>query len=223
MKATLFFILFLCTIVTQSIYAQVINWNSAEESKHIFNVSTGWDNGVSFSAGYAYQFKLEMPFLINANFSIPSGEKLLDDFKTKIGGQLVVLNKENFKGSLALTGIFRRFENPLVRLVNFGSEMKGTIGYYRSRYFVAGEIGFDKAIVTHFKHSALFKEHVYSEVTNGWYEPATGGNFNYGIQTSYTFNRYDVTLNIGKVVTQDFKTTPLIPYYLMLGFNYRLE
>ena len=29
-----------------------------------------------------------------------------------------------------------------------------TAGYYQRKWFVAGEAGFDKAIVTHFKHSA---------------------------------------------------------------------
>ena len=38
-------------------------------------------------------------------------------------------------------------------LLNFGSDMSGIIGYYRAHFFVAGEAGFDKAIVTHFKHS----------------------------------------------------------------------
>jgi hypothetical protein len=200
-----------------------MNWKALGESKHIVNVGFGWDHSLSYSIGYAYQFKFKKPLILNANFSIPSGDNLVDDFKTKIGGQLVVLNNENLKGSVSLHGIFRRYENPLVRLVNFGSEMKGVFGYYKTNYFVAGEFGFDKAIVTHFKHSELFKDNVYAEVTDGWHQPSTGGNFNYGIQTGYSFSRYDLTLNIGKVVTQDFKTAPLIPFYFMLGFNYKLK
>ena len=61
-------------------------------------------------------------------------------------------------------------------LANFGSDLSSTIGYYKPKWFVATEVGFDKAIVTHFKHSDLFKEH-FPDVKDGWYEPATGGNF----------------------------------------------
>lgn len=147
----------------------------------------------------------------------------MDDFKTKIGGEVLILNKSNLKGSISVNGIYRSYENPLVRLQNFGSELKGTFGYYEPKWFVAGEVGFDKAIVTHFKHSETYKETIFADVKDGWYEPATGGNFMYGIQTGYSFNKSDITFNIGMVTTQDFKTTPLIPYYLMLGYNHRIN
>jgi len=204
-------------------YAQTINWNSLNATKHIIGLGIGMDYSLAYSVGYVYKLNSKMPIVLNANFSIPAGENLLDDFKAKIGGQFLLLNKSNFKGSITLNGIYRRYENSLVRLQNFGSEMKGVYGYYKPKWFVAGEFGFDKAIVTHFKHSQVFKETIYEDVKDGWYEPATGGNFLYGIQTGYSFMKSDLMLNIGKITTQDFKTTPLIPYYLMLGFNYRID
>jgi hypothetical protein len=224
MKTIKVLIVFILAIfIYQKATAQTINWNALEDSKHIVNVGVGWDYSVSYSLGYAHHLKTKMPLVLSANFSIPSGERLLDDFKTKIGGQILLLNKTNFKGILGLNGIYRRYENPLVRMQNFGSELKGTFGYYKSKWFVAGELGFDKAIVTHFKHSELFKETIFSDVKDGWYEPATGGNFQYGIQTGFSFSKSDITLNIGMVTTQDFKTTPLIPYYLIFGYNYRID
>lgn len=224
MKATRILIAFILTFfIYQKGMTQTVNWNAIEETKHIITVGVGWDYSVSYSLGYAYQLKTKVPIMLTTNFSIPSGEKLLDDFKTKIGGQILLLNKSNLKGSITFNGIYRRYENPLVRMQNFGSELKGTFGYYKPKWFVAGEFGFDKAIVTHFKHSKTFKETIFSDVKDGWYEPSTGGNFMYGIQTGYSFNKSDVTLNIGMVTTQDFKTTPLIPYYLMLGYNYRIN
>lgn len=206
----------------QPIGAQTLNWNSLDNSKHILNVGMGWDHSLSFSAGYAYKVSSTRPLFLHANFSIPSGEKILDDFKLKFGGQAVILTTGNFNGSVTINGILRRYENPLVRLVNFGAEMKGTFGYFKPKWFFAGEIGFDKAAVTHFKHSEFYRETLFSAVKDGWFEPATGGNFNYGLQTGYSFKKCDITLNISKVLTQDFKTTPLIPYHLIMGFNYRL-
>jgi len=203
--------------------AQTVNWIALEDTKHIITAGIGWDYSVSYSLGYAYQLKTKVPIMLTTNFSIPSGERLLDDFKTKIGGQILLLNKSNLKGGIAFNGIYRIYENPLVRVQNFGSDLKGTFGYYKPKWFVAGEVGFDKAIVTHFKYSETFKETIFADVRDGWYEPSTGGNFQYGIQTGYSFNQSDITFNIGMVTTQDFKTTPLIPYYLMFGYNLRLN
>ncbi|WP_236979639.1 hypothetical protein [Membranihabitans maritimus] len=203
--------------------AQTLNWNALQDSKHIIIAGIGWDYSISYSLGYAYQLKTKVPIVLTTNFSTPSGEKLLDDFKTKIGGQILILNEPNLKGSIALNGIHRRYENPLVRLQNVGSELKGTLGYYKPKWFVAGEVVFDNAIVTYFKHSETFKESIFTDVKDGWYEPSTEGNFQYGIQTGYSFNKSDITLNIGMITTQDFKTTPLIPYYLMLGYNHRIN
>lgn len=203
--------------------AQTINWNASGNDRHIISAGIGWDYSLSFDLGYGYQIKSKVPIILTGNFSIPAGEKMLDDFKTKIGGQLVLLNKSNLKGSITWQGIYRSYENPLVRLQNFGSELKGAFGYFKPKWFVAGEAGFDKAIVTYFRHSETFKETIFPEVEDGWYEPATGGNFHYGIQTGYSFKNSDITLNIGRVVTQDFRTTPLIPYYLKLGYNRRIN
>lgn len=220
-KTLMFAIILFC--IYQKGNAQTVNWNALENSKHIITAGIGWDYSVSYSLGYAHQVKAKVPLLLTTSFSIPSGEHLLDDFKTKIGVQVVLLNKTNLKGSIILNGIYRRYENPLVRLQNFGSEIKGTFGYYKPTWFVAGEVGFDKAIATHFKHSESFKETIFQDVKDGWYEPATGGNFLYGLQTGYSFKKSDITLNIGMVTTQDFKSTPLIPYYLMLGYNFKID
>lgn len=224
MKAIRILIAFIVPFfIYQKGMAQTVNWIELKDTKHIMTAGIGWDYSVSYYLGYAYQLKTKVPIMLTTNFSIPSGERLLDDYKTKIGGQILLLNKSNLKGSIAFNGIYRRYENPLSKLQNFGSELKGTFGYYKPKWFVAGEVGFDIAIVTHFNHSETFKETIFADVRDGWYEPFTGGNFQYGIQIGYSFNQSDITFNIGMVTTQDFKTTPLIPYYLMLGYNLRLN
>jgi hypothetical protein len=220
-KITILLLVFLSFL--SNTYSQTLNFSSLDSTRHIANVGIGLDYSLSYSLGYAHKLNSKKPIILHANISIPSGKNLLDDFKTKIGGQIVLLNKSNLKGSITLNGLYRRYENPLVRLQNFGSEIKGIFGYYKPKWFVAGEVGFDKAIVTHFKHSQIFKEVVYQDVKDGWYEPATGGNFHYGLQAGYSFKESDLTLNIGRVTTQDFNTTPLIPYYLMFGYNYKIK
>jgi len=152
------------------------------------------------------------------DLSIPSGDKLVDDFKTKIGGYFRLYQVRNFQFSAKIMGVFRRYENLSARLLNFGSDMGIVAGYYQRKWFLAGEAGFDKAIVTHFKHSALYKES-FPGVQDGWYEPATGGNFYFGLQTGLSLKRNDLYLKAGKILTQDFNASPMAPFYLQFGYN----
>jgi hypothetical protein len=203
-----------------SVNAQTINWASLNDGKkHIVNVNIGLENGVIYGIGYGYQINNRLiPIVANIEYSFPSGNKIFDDFKTKIGVQIRWINYHNFQFSTKIHGIFRRYGNDFVRLLNFGSDMSGIAGYYRPKWFVAGEVGFDKAIVTHFKHSKEYKDQ-YPDAVNGWYEPATGGNFYYGLQAGFSIKNHDIYLKAGKILTQDFKTTPMIPFYGQLGYN----
>jgi hypothetical protein len=119
-------------------------------------------------------------------------------------------------------GIFRRFENGYARLLNFGADVSTTGGFYKKHWFAAGEIGFDKAIVTHFKHTDLYKAN-FPGVKDGWYEPSTGGNFYYGINGGYSFKKQDIYLKAGRLIQQDFKTSPMLPFYAELGLNFRFS
>ncbi|MFD2941122.1 hypothetical protein [Flavobacterium notoginsengisoli] len=224
MKAIIALIVFLLSLLTSHIsQAQTINWESLhEDQKHILNVNAGWDYSFVYGLSYGYHLKTKIPIILESSISFASGEVIFDDFKTKIGGQLNLYQIENFRFNVSFHGIYRRYGNPLVTLQNFGADAGIVIGLYKPKWFIAGEFGFDKAIVTHFKHSHIYKE-VYPDVKNGWYEPATGGNFNFGIQGGYSFTRSDITLRAGKVMSEDFKSTPLIPFYVQLGYNYKLD
>ena len=224
MKAIVALITFLISLLTSNILqSQNINWeNLKKEETHILNINAGWDYSFVYGLSYGYHLKTKMPIILESSISLASGEVIFDDFKAKIGGQINVYQIENFRFNAAIHGIYRKYGNPIVTLQNFGADASTTIGYYKSKWFVSGEFGFDKAIVTHFKHSEIYKE-VYPDVKNGWYEPTTGGNFNFGIQGGYSFNKSDLSLRAGKVMAQDFKTTPLITFYLQLGYSYKLD
>ncbi|HET9431276.1 MAG TPA: hypothetical protein VFO70_08865 [Chitinophagaceae bacterium] len=210
-------------IIAGNGFSQAINWESLDrEQRHIINLNAGAEYGLTLGAGYGYQLKSKFPIVLNMEHTFPTGKKLTDDFKTKIGGYIRLYQVNNFQLSAKIQGVFRRYENSLVNLLNFGSDMSGIAGYYRPKWFIAGEAGFDKAIVTHFKHSEAYKIN-FPSVKDGWYEPATGGNFYYGLQGGFSFRRNDVYVKAGKITTQDFSTTPLFPYYLQVGYNIRLN
>jgi hypothetical protein len=220
MKKNLYVLLIALTAMAQWTTAQEINWAApAFQRKHLVTASVGIEHGMIYGLGYGHRISNRLfPAVVTINYSFPSGNRIFDDFKTRIGGQVRWLQMGQWQISTRIEGVFRRYQNEFVRMLNFGSDMALHAGYYRTKWFVAGEAGFDKAIVTHFKHSDAYKSQ-FEGAADGWYEPASGGNFYYGLQAGYSFHRSDVFMKAGKSITQDFRTEPLIPVYLQLGYT----
>jgi hypothetical protein len=213
--------IFSCIAFTSNAFTQTINWQSLKtEDKHILNINAGVEYGLIYGAGYGYRINTKMPVVLNLEYSFPSGKNVTDDFKSKIGGKVRVFEISNFVFSANIYGVYRRYETNLVRMKNFGSDFSGIVGYYRSKWFVAGEVGFDKAIVTNLKHSQYYRD-IYPDVTDGWYSPPSGGNFYYGLQTAFSFKQHDIYLKAGKLITQDFKNQPAIPFSAQIGYNFK--
>lgn len=202
--------------------SQTINWAALKpENRHIVNVNAGMEYGLNYGVGYGYYMKTKyFSILPTLEYSFPSGGKLFDDFKTKAGGQIRWVNFHNFQFSTKIHGVFRRYDNDFARLTNFGSDLSAIAGYYRSKWFVAAEIGFDKAIVTHFKLGQKYRD-LFGNALNGWYEPPTAGNVYYGLQVGYTLKDLDITLKAGKIVAEDFKSKPTVPFYTQIGCNWK--
>ncbi|MBL7924688.1 MAG: hypothetical protein JNL88_10865 [Bacteroidia bacterium] len=200
--------------------AQNLNWAGLKENeKHLFHVHAGMEYGAEYGLGYSYRIKNKFfPLVAGIEYSAPAGNRVLDDFKSKAGGQIRWLAWRDVQFSTRIQGVFRRHENDFVRLLNFGSDMAGVLGYYRPQWFLAAEAGFDKAIVTHFKHAAAYRE-IYARVVDGWYEPASGGNFYYGVQAGFSYKRQDIGLKAGKILSQDFTTKPYLPFYVQLSYT----
>lgn len=206
------------------VYAQVINWeNISQQNIHLLHIDVGAEYGAIAGVGYHHLIPVRrFPLWIGGEFSVPSGKQLADDdFKMRLGAQVRIVALKHFQFSARVQGIARRYHDQLVRLFNFGSDLAGTMGYYRKKWFLGADLGFDKAIVTNFKHSEWYKKNIYDKVQDGWYEPATGGNFYYGFQGGFSMRKVDVTLKAGKVLQQDFKSQPLLPFYGQFGVNFR--
>jgi hypothetical protein len=210
-----------CIVAQGQGFGQTMNWQSLKkEDKHVLNINSRLEYGLIFGAGFGYQLNTKMPVVLNLEYSIPSGKNVTDDFKSKIGGNVRLYHINNFQFSANIYGVYRRYETNLVRMKNFGSDFSGVIGFYKPKWFLAGEVGFDKAIVTNLKHSQAYRD-VFPEVTDGWYSPPSGGNFYYGAQTGFSFKNQDIYLKAGKVITQDFKTKPTVPFFAQIGVNFR--
>lgn len=200
--------------------AQIVNWQAfTPEQKNLVYLQAGWDYSTNFGAGYGRRFDTKLPFLATIEYSFPAGERLFDDFKVRIGGQVEVIRTGGFSATVKAYCPIRRYENSLTTLFNFGGEFSGVAGFYRQRWFVAGEFGFDKAIATHVKHSENALEN-YPGLQSGWYVP-TGGNWFFGLQSGFSFGSSGISLKAGKLVSQGFKNTPFVPFFAQLAYQRR--
>jgi hypothetical protein len=199
-------------------FGQSVNWRSLAPNQQLVSVGVALDQGLIFSAGYAHRVGRQ-PMVLTLGASLPSGQRLLDDFNVRLGLQVEVVRLGNWSATLKGEGVFRRFENPYARLLNWGSTFGALVGYYKPTWYVAGEAGIDRAIITHVRHSQRVLEGL-PGLRSGWYIP-TGGTLHYGLQTGVSLGKTDVVLRAGQLVQQDFKTKPLIPFYGQLSVNQR--
>jgi len=202
-------------------FAQNINWKSvSEHNKSLAYLNFGYDFGMTAQIGYGYKLNAFRPILLTADYSFPMGKELIDDFKIRLGGQISVFEKSSFVVSARIYGIFRRHQTSLVRMVGFGSELSAIAGYYKPKWHIAGEFGFDKSIITQLKNSDIMRE-IFPGVTDGWFIPS-GGNFFYGVQGGKTFGKsLELSLRIGATNAQSNDENALLPYYTQLGLLWK--
>lgn len=207
----------------KQVQAQVINWkNSFTENTHLLHANLGAEYGVTAGLGYHHVISAtKFPLWVGGEVTLPAGNQPIDDFKLRLGTHIRIAVIKKIYFSVRIQGIVRRYHNQSVRLFNVGSDLAGVVGYYRQRWFLGLESGFDKAIVTNFKHSEWFRKNIYDRVQDGWYQPATGGNFYYGLLGSYSRRKVDFTFKAGRILQQDFKSQPVLPFYGQLGVNFR--
>lgn len=207
--------------VAEVSHSQDVNWRSLrEDQRNIIRFNVGFDYGVTAQVGYSRSFTLIRPVLLGLDYSFPMGSVLLDDFKVRLGGQVEVVQIGGFSATVRILSNFRRYQNSLVRILSFGSDFAAVAGYYEPTWHAAGEFGFDKSIVSEFKHSDVMKAN-FPAIRDGWYIP-TGGHYYYGIQTGKTIGEtFDLSLRLGATSAQFDDENAVLPYYLQIGLGMR--
>lgn len=214
-------LLIMIAVLAQGGYSQTVNWRALrDDQRNLFHLTLGYDYGVTTQVGYSRSFTLIKPVLVGLDYSMPMGSDLLDDFKVRLGGEVEVVEAGGFSATVRILSNFRRYENDLVRIVSFGSELGAVTGYYTPSWYAAGEFGFDKSITSHLKHSAVMKSY-FPWIRDGWYLPS-GGHYYYGIQLGKTLGEsLDLSLRLGATNAQDNDENAVLPFYGQLGFGVR--
>jgi len=224
MKNRFFLILFLTVFSSHVVIGQIYNWESITDStKHIVGASLGWEYTAVVGVNYSYKPSLKLPVFVQTGISIPFGKNVIDDLKSNIGLSGKMYRKKSFHSILSLNAIYKRYASELVKLNQVGLDIKTVNGFYKSKWFVAAEFGLELGLSTHFKHSETYKQNIYADVQDGWYKPLSAGIMNFGVQTGYSFKQSDLIFRIGYYKTISSSVNVLIPYYMTLGYNLKIN
>lgn len=216
MKNTIIYII-ISLISIQGVVAQNINWKAQEQNRRqIAYINFGFEYGVTTQLGYGYKLGNKLPIVLSADYSFPMGNELFDDHKVRMGGQIEALKWKNFSITAKAMMVYRRYANERVRIINFGAEISAIVGYYKPKWYIAGEVGFDKSVTSHLKHKPAMTDY-FPDITDGWYIP-TGGNYFYGVQGGATIVKdLDLNLRLGASSAQKNDEKATLPLYVQIG------
>jgi len=193
-------------------------WNVERfgSTKNQVYTTFGLDPALVSSVGYGRVVPLlGREWQLGAEVGVVAAEFDMRDFRARLQARTAVLRWRSVRlvGSAAF--ITRGTENSIYRALNFGADVTGALGVYRRHWFVAGEFGRDKAIITHLTHSDWYRENFYPDAKDGWYLDA-GGTYHYGVVSGVAIGRTELALRAGWQRTEDFNDL-LPPMYASLG------
>ncbi|MBK9106104.1 MAG: hypothetical protein IPL92_16415 [Saprospiraceae bacterium] len=209
MKPLIFSLIMLT--ISGMLMSQDIGWfTNDQNSGHVVSLHIGADFVTGFGFSYGYKFKGKIPFVIGTELTTPFGGQIMDDFKASLTAQTIFHPLKNIGISVKPSMTCRRYGSEAAVLVNISAGLGTSIGYYRDKWSIAAQAGYDHSSATLIKPRIL-KEY-YPGSHEDWYG-STGGNFNFGLQATYWLPSTGLSLRAGKTFGQNFEDNPTIPYY----------
>ena len=193
-------------------------WNVArfDASANRAYASFGADPALVTTVGYARVVPvLGHRFQLGGEVAIGATGFDVDDSRVRLQVQTSMVST----GPLHVTGsaafVTRTTANSIYQGLNFGADVAATVGVYRRGWFVAGEAGFDKAIVTHVRHSDWYRDNFYPDAKDGWYLTG-GGTARYGFAAGVAIGAVELVGRAGWLRTEK-RNELLTPGYATLG------
>ena len=139
------------------------------------------------------------------------------DFRARAGTQTSLLRWRSLQLVGSATFITRGTENQIYSALDFGADLTAALGVYRPGWFVAGEFGKDKAIITHVTNSDWYRRYFYPDAKDGWYLDA-GGTLHFGLAAGLGLGPMEVVGRFGWLRTETWDQM-LPPIYATVGLG----
>ena len=208
----------LSALVAQDADAQ---WNLARFGMDRSRVyaTFGMDPAMVGSIGYARVAAVKGHFVqLSGEVGAVAAGLDANDYRVRLGFQTSLVQWRSMRVTGSATFVTRGTENTIYRGINFGSDFTGTVGLYRNRWFASGEAGWDKAIVTHVRHSDWYRDNYYPDARDGWYVDA-GGTYHYGVAGGLTLGRAELVGRTGWHRTERWNEMAT-PAYASVGLGW---
>jgi hypothetical protein len=193
-------------------------WNVARfgmEKNRVYT-SYGLDPALVSTVGYGRVIPvMGHDFQLTGDVGVVTAKTDARDFRARVGTQTSLARWRSVQATGSATFITRGTNNSIYEGLNFGADLTGTVGVYRRRWFAAGELGKDKAIVTHVTHSDYYRQNFYPDAKDGWYLDA-GGTSRLGVTGGLTLGRTELTARVGGQRTEGRNPTTS-PVYGSVG------
>ncbi|GAB5555497.1 MAG: hypothetical protein Sapg2KO_50880 [Saprospiraceae bacterium] len=212
----------------------VMMWGQNINAQNIFNFQNkeksvygqfGIEPTYNLAIGYMQCFSLKK---VKRNIvvygEIGSSLKMigLKNYEAKVGGILDLLKVNSFGVTYDLN-----FSTGHVQTKNFDSQKfafsnKFLVGYFNNKWFVAFSGEHEKIYANNMKHTQYYKDYIYPEAKDGWYNGA-GGNIQLGIETGITLKEtIDLKFNFKIPKSEKFNSYNGSPAHTNLSIAYRL-
>lgn len=221
MKRTMLLALALIGVGERDLAAQ---WNLARQQAGDaqLHLSMAIDPAVITSLGYGrFTSLFGATTRLGMEVGVVAGDAALRDYRVRLSGDVQLVHRGAFRVAASAAFMTRGTSNRVFRAVNFGSDFGATAGLYRRGWFVAGEVGFDKAIITHLKHTQEYRDQYYADAKDGWYLN-NGGTGRLGIMTGTSLGGAELMLRGGINRTQGGEALA-VPAYLTVGVGFGFE
>jgi hypothetical protein len=195
-------------------------WNVARfgTERHRVYTTFGLDPAFVTSVGYARTFPvMAHEFQMTGEVGMASHRADTHDFRSRVGLQTSLVRWKAVNLSGSATFVSRGTDNAIYRGFNFGADLAGAVGVYRPRWFVAGEMGLDKAVITHVTHSAYYRDTFYPDEKDGWYLDA-GGTIHHGLSAGLTLGKAELVTRAGWLRTERYNSL-MPPFYGTVGLG----
>ncbi len=222
MKTIVITILFILGSLCLKAQSQSGLLNAKEQS---IGIGTGLDYSVlpliiSYDRGLKV-LNYQYPVSLGLELTTPLFSPDLKDLRLKIKGATTLFQK----GWAALRGginpVLTRVHLKTQEITSIGLELEFFAGYISEKWNLGLEASYNKVLTSYIKHSQLFKENIFAEVQDGWYQN-TAGNLRLGVHANYRIKRFDLYLKTGMSKTGKFNDYLFVPgIYTVLGTKFR--
>ncbi len=201
----------------------VAQWNLARQQPGDaqLHITTALDPAVITSIGYGRVTTLfSATTRLGVEAGVVAGDADLRDYRVRLSGDVQLVQRGAFRVAASVAFMTRGTSNTVFRAINFGSDFGATAGVYHRGWFVAGEAGFDKAIITHLTHTQEYRDQYYEDAKDGWYLN-NGGTARLGLAMGTSIGGAELLLRAGVARTQGGEALTA-PGYLTLGVGFGL-